>query len=245
MVARPSLTKEKQHGGGGGAYNFWFLVVLLVSGSFVMTLVQLSRGLHEELLTSKQSLYALREQLIELGEEKTVLVEQKRDDALKAARLRDKSKTVLEELLNQQKMVKALQFELIAAHEDLNSMIMNCTGSSRKMRKQFNITMRALKDKVTSNREYRILLKKLLEEKSRIENSLESMHYTVYNLTQTLIGAKTKLASSGETITKQGDDIIRMSQEVEKANKAIKDTAALLASAEKKLRLYEEKYGTL
>mmetsp|Transcript_8570 Transcript_8570/g.9751 ORF Transcript_8570/g.9751 Transcript_8570/m.9751 type:complete len:224 (+) Transcript_8570:32-703(+) len=207
--------------------NCSLAAAVLVSLSFILTLVQISRGLHEQLLTSKQSLYTLREQLIELGEEKAVLEQQKRDDALKSSRLREKSKTVLEELLNQQKMVKALQFELIAAHEDLNSMIMNCTGSSRKMRKQFNITMRALKDKVTSNREYRILLRKLLEEKSRVENSLESMHYNVYNLTQQLMVSKKQLVSAGMTITKQQGDIQQMSEEVSKANKAVKDLSAL------------------
>lgn len=183
--------------------NLWFLVILLVAGSFVMTLVQLSKGLHEQLLASKQSLHSLRAQLIQVGEQKAVLEHQQGDDQMKASRLRDKSKTVLEELLNQQKMVKALQFELIAAREDLNSMILNCTGSSRKMRKQFNITMRALKDKVTSNREYRILLKKLIKEKAMVENTLEMVQYQAYNVSKQSEAVKEKLRASADSMKRQ------------------------------------------
>ena len=199
----PEGRKARNVGSPSRSANLWFLVILLVAGSFVMTLVQLSRGLHEQLLASKQSLYSLREQLVQVGEQKAVLEHQQGDDQMKASRLRDKSKTVLEELLNQQKMVKALQFELIAAREDLNSMILNCTGSSRKMRKQFNITMRALKDKVTSNREYRILLKKLIKEKATVENTLEMVQYQAYNVSKQSEAVKEKLRASKDSLDRQ------------------------------------------
>lgn len=190
--------------------------------------MQLSRGLHDQLLTCKENLFSLREQLILLGDEKLLLIDERNEVELKSERLKVKSKTVLDELLLQQKKVKALQYELLSAREDLTGMVENCTGASHELRTQFNLTMEVLKDKVITNREYQDVLKKVLEDKVKVENTLESMQYTVYNLTQELSKAKRASIEGAETLKKQQSDLDSMAEQVTKANHAMDQAAKML-----------------
>lgn len=214
----------------GGVSICWFLLVLLVACSFVGTLVQISKGLHEQLIMCKSNLFSLRDQLITVGDEKIILLDQKKDEESKSVRLRDKSQTVLDELLDQQKKVKALQYELLEARDDLNGMIENCTGSSSELRTQFNLTLDVLQEKVTSNMQYRSLLKRAVEDKIKVEGSLETAQYSVFNLTQELTKSKTELSEAAITIQKQKEDLDRMQDQVKKANEAMNHAAQLLKS---------------
>mmetsp|Transcript_12328 Transcript_12328/g.26420 ORF Transcript_12328/g.26420 Transcript_12328/m.26420 type:complete len:202 (-) Transcript_12328:810-1415(-) len=182
--------------------SIWFVSLLLITGSFCLTLVQLSKGLHDQLLATRSKLHDCRKQLVQIGVEKETLLEHQREERTRVAKLRDKSALVSKELLEQNKRVRLLQFEFLAAREDLKLMTFNCTESSRLMEKQFGVTMRFLMDRVINNREYHILLNKHLKDRVKLERSLELMQNKVYNLTEKLSLAKTSLFVAGKSIAK-------------------------------------------
>jgi hypothetical protein len=63
---------------------------------------------------NKEALLAARKQLVQVGVEKETLLDQQHEERLKLQRLRAKSALVSAELLEQQKRVKLLQYEVLA-----------------------------------------------------------------------------------------------------------------------------------
>lgn len=224
-----------------GSAGVWFFALLLITGSFCLTLVHLSKGLHDQLLVTKTQLLDSRRQLVQVGVEKETLLEQGRAERIKVQKLRDKSALLSKELLEQQKRVKLLQYEVLAARQDLRQMTGNCTESSRLMEKQFNVTMRYLMDRVINNREYHILLNNNLRDRVILERSVELMQNKVFNLTEQLSLAKTNLYKAGKSIRSSKDDVSTLKERLIEANKALNDTTALLKKEQAKLKQLESK----
>ncbi len=64
--------------------------------------------------------------------------------SIKIGKLRDKSTSVAEELLEQQRQEKLLQHEVMAIRQDMKRITVNCTESTSLMDKQFGVTLRFL-----------------------------------------------------------------------------------------------------
>lgn len=218
----------------GNSYALWFLVLLVISSSFCITLIQLGKGLHEQLLETKKELQDSRRELLLIGVEKQAILEAQQTERTKITKLRKKSALISKEVLEQQKRVKLLQYEVLASRQDLKGMTVNCTESSRLMETQFNITMRFLMDRVINNREYHVLLNKNLQDRVVLERSLELMQNKVFNLTEQLSLAKANLIRAGNSIRKTKEDIDECKSRLTTANSALSKTTSLLQQEQKK-----------
>jgi hypothetical protein len=211
----------------------WFVALLVISGSFCLTLVQLSKGLHEQLVVNKESLLAARKQLVQVGVEKETLLEQQHEERLKLQRLRAKSGMVSAELLEQQKRVKLLQYEVLAARQDLKGVTLNCSESSVLMEKQFNVTTRYLLSRVIENHEYHVLLNKNLKDRVVLERSVELMQNKVFDLTEQLGLAKTNLVRAAKSIKDSKVDVDELKVRLIESNEALAKASALLEQHKK------------
>eukprot|EP00924_Labyrinthula_sp_SR-Ha-C_P015734 maker-scaffold_4-snap-gene-8.63-mRNA-1 protein AED:0.06 eAED:0.06 QI:84/1/1/1/1/1/4/88/231 len=206
----------------------WFILTILILGSFIATLVQLSQGLHNELIETKENLASLKKKVVEISDEKEVLLHQHGESESKAFRLQKKSQTVLEELLTQQKKVKALQFELLSSRESLHSMVKNCTGDSNSLRTEFNLSLNYIEKLLTSNKEYKRLVDKLIKEKVEMELTVESLQFQISEVTDKLQKQGSNLVIAKNTIQREKGDLEKMNQQVRRANQAMAEAAALL-----------------
>jgi len=206
------------------------MALLVVTGSFCMTLVQLSKGLHEQLVLAKQQLHVARKQLLLAGAEHSTLLEKQLDHSQKSVTLREKSSMLSAELLDQQKKVKLLQYQLLASRQELKNLRDDYSESMKINEKQFNITMRFLMNKIVNNREYSILLKKHLEDRVTLERSLELVQNKLYNSTNVLKVGQQRLQVAATSISTCKSDNTIIAERLKECNNA-------LSSATKKLGL--------
>jgi len=221
----PSNSKEDgsaTNSSGSASSSIWFIAIVIVCGSFCLTLVQLSKGLHEQLVVTKEQLLEAHKALVDLEVEKETLLEQHRQEGIRVAKLRDKSALVSKELLDQNKQTRLLKYEVLASRNDLKSITHNCTESSRLMEKQFNVTMRFLMDRVINNREYQIMLDRNLEERVLLERSVELLQNKVYNLTDQLTQAKSALFKAGKSLKECKSDVDTLKERLLESNDALK-----------------------
>ncbi|GBG30692.1 Hypothetical Protein FCC1311_069122 [Hondaea fermentalgiana] len=219
-------------GGGGGVGMVWFVALLFITGSFCLSLVQMSKGLHDQLISVKQQLYETRQQLVEIGVEKETLLENRREESKKVGILKSKSSLISEELLGQQQQLKALQYEVLASKQDLTAITHNCTESSRLMEKQFNVTMRYLMDRVINNRECHSLLQRDVKEHVKLERSVELLQNKVYNLTQQLTLAKSSLFKASKSLKQSKADVETLKDRLVLSNDALRKTQQALTNAQ-------------
>lgn len=231
MGSKPGNGSGGGTGGSCSGGGIWFVALLLITGSFCLTLVQLSSGLHTQLLVTKDQLLESRKALVEIGVEKETLLEQQREERIKVSKLRDKSALISTELLGQQKKLRLLQYEVLAARDDLKGMTSNCTESSRLMEKQFNVTMRYLMDRVINNREYHTLLQKNLRDRVTLERSVELLQTKVYNMTEQLTRAKTSLFKAGKSIKQCKADNDELKTRLIESNEVVKKSQQALLAA--------------
>mmetsp|Transcript_22734 Transcript_22734/g.44618 ORF Transcript_22734/g.44618 Transcript_22734/m.44618 type:complete len:236 (+) Transcript_22734:300-1007(+) len=210
----------------------WFVALLFITASFCLTLVQLSKGLHDQLLAVKEELYQARSQLVEVGVEKETLLEQTRNERMRVGKLRDKSSVLAAELLSQGQTLRGLRYEVLFNKEGLSQVVRNCTESSKLMEKQFNVTMRYLMDSVINNREYHALLDKNLRDRVKLERSVELLQNKVFNLTQQLTMAKSSLYKASKSLRQSKSDVEVLKDRLLKSNDALKKTQVALTNAQ-------------
>jgi len=196
-------------------HRLWVLGVLLVAGSCMLAVVHLASGLHAQLLANRRMVRALKEQLTAEGEEREALLRDKDASMSKTSNLRTKSKLVTEELLDQQRKARRLQQELLLAREDVQILSKNCTLASQRLRDRYEVTLRALHDRVVTQEECRALLERNVEDRAKVESSLTVMQDRVYNATKMLKVTKQKLKDALTIATSQRDEIIRLKREIE------------------------------
>lgn len=228
------MLRSSRKSASNSAYGLWSIVLLLIAGSFCLTLVQLSKGLHEQLMETKHKLYEARKELVLVSMQKQEMLDEQQQQRSKVIKLREKSALISKEVLEQQKRVKLLQYEILATRQDLKGMTVNCTESSQLMEKQFNVTMRFLMDRVINNRQYHILLNKNLKDRVMLERSLELMQNKVYNLTEQMSLAKANLLRASQSISQTKSDVDECKSRLIKSNEALTKTTSLLEQERKK-----------
>ena len=195
--------------------RLWVLGVLLVAGSCMLAIVHLSNGLYSQLLANRRMVRALKEQLIAEGEERESLLRDKDASMSKTTNLRTKSKLVTEELLEQQRKARRLQQELILAREDVQILSKNCTLATQRLRNRYDVTLRALHDRVVTGAECGALLHRNVEERAKLESSLTVLQDRAYNVSKMLKVTKQKLRDALAIASNQRDEIIRLKREIE------------------------------
>jgi hypothetical protein len=196
-------------------HRLWVLGVLLVAGSCMLAVVHLASGLHAQLLANRRMVRALKDQLIAEGEEREALLRDKDASMSKTSTLRTKSKLVTEELLDQQRKARRLQQELLLAREDVQILSKNCTLATQRLRNRYDVTLRALHDRVVTGEECRALLERKVEERAKLESSLTVMQDRAYNVSKMLKMTKQKLRDALAIASNQRDEIIRLKREIE------------------------------
>jgi len=196
-------------------HRLWLLGVLLVAGSCMLAIVHLSSGLHAQLLANRRMVRALKEQLVAEGEEREALLRDKDASMSKTATLRTKSKLVTEELLDQQRKARRLQQELILAREDVQILSKNCSLATQRLKSRYDVTLRALHDRVVTGEECKALLERNMEERAKLESSLTVMQDRAYNVSKMLKMTKQKLRDALLIASSQRDEIIKLKREME------------------------------
>jgi len=194
--------------------RFWILGVLLVCGSCLLAIVHLSHGLHVQLVANRKIVAVLREQVLAEAEEREMLLRDKDSSSSKTALLRSKAKLVTEELLDQHRKSKHLQNELLLAREDIQALSKNCTIATQRLRHRYDVTLRALHDRVVQEQEFRALLDRNVLERAKIESSLGVMQDRAYNLSVQLKTTKQKLRDVIGLATQQRDEVARLKAQV-------------------------------
>jgi hypothetical protein len=196
-------------------HRVWLVGVILVVGSCLVAVVHLSTGLHAQLLANRKMVRALRDQLVSEAEEREALLKEKDVSMSKTATLRTKSKLVTDELLDQQRKSKHLQQELLLARDDLQVISKNCTLATQRLRDRFDVTLRALHDRVVHGQECRALLERNIEERAKLETSLSAMQDRAYNVTLQLKTTRQKLREVVTLASQQRDEINTLRRELE------------------------------
>ena len=181
----------------------------------MLAIVHLSSGLHSQLLANRKMVKALKDQLVAEAEERETLLRDKDASMSKTANLRTKSKLVTEELLDQQRKARRLQHELLLAREDVSILAKNCTLANQRMRNRYEVTLRALHDRVVTGEECRALLERNIDERAKLDSSLMMMQDRAYNMTKVLKTTKQKLRDALQIASKQRDEIIKLKREIE------------------------------
>lgn len=181
----------------------------------MLTIVHLSSGLHSQLLANRRMVKSLRDQLVAEAEERETLLRDKDASMSKTANLRTKSKLVTEELLDQQRKARRLQHELLLAREDVSILSKNCTLSNQRLRNRYEVTLRALHDRVVTGEECRALLERNVDERAKLDSSLMMMQDRAYNMSKILKTTKQKLRDALQIASKQRDENIKLKRELE------------------------------
>ena len=210
--------EEESHHAYPRRHRLWVIGVLLVAGSCMLAIIHLSTGLHAQLLANRKMVRALKDQLIAEGEEREALLRDKDASMSKTATLRTKSKLVTEELLDQQRKARRLQQELLLAREDVQILSKNCSVATQRLRNRYEVTLRALHDRVITGEECRALLERNIEERAQLEASLMMMQDRAYNATKLLKGMKQKLRDALAIASSQRDEIIKLKRELQNFN---------------------------
>ena len=222
---------DATHGTGAARHRLWLLGALLVVGSCMLAVVHLSTGLHAQLVANRKMVRVLRDQLATEAEERDALLRDKDASMGKTATLRTKSKLVTDELLEQLRKSKHLQQELLLAREDLGILSKNCTLVTQRLRDRYEVTLRALHDRVVHGQECRTLLERNVEERAKVETSLMAMQDRAYNLTVQLKSTKQKLRDVVALASQQRDEMARLRAELEAAKAQLSGGGGGLADA--------------
>ena len=221
-------------------HRLWVLGVLLVAGSCMLAVVHLASGLHSQLLANRRMVRALKDQLLAEGEEREALLRDKDASMSKTSTLRTKSKLVTEELLDQQRKARRLQQELLLAREDVQILSKNCTLATQRLRNRYEVTLRALHDRVVTGEECRALLERNVEDRAKLESSLTVMQDRAYNVSKMLKMTKQKLRDALSIASNQRDEIIRLKREIE----MLKQSASTSSESQKASSSDNENPGT-
>jgi len=181
----------------------------------MLAVVHLASGLHSQLLAHRKMVKLLKDQLMAEGEERESLLRDKDASMTKTSTLRTKSKLVTEELLDQQRKARRLQQELALTREDVQILSKNCTLATQRLRNRYDVTLRALHDRVVTGEECRALLERNMEERAKLESSLTLTQDRAYNVSKMLKMTKNKLKDALLIASSQRDEIIRLKREVE------------------------------
>jgi hypothetical protein len=212
-------------------HRLWILGVLLVAGSCMLAIVHLSNGLHSQLLANRKMVRALKEQLLAEGEEREALLRDKDASMTKTSTLRTKSKLVTEELLDQQRKARRLQQELLLAREDVQILSKNCTLATQRLKSRYEVTLRALHDRVVTGEECRALLERNVQERAKLESSLQIMQDRAYNVSKQLKVTKQKLRDALVIASNQRDEIAKLKRELEIAQKSSSGSSSAAAES--------------
>ncbi len=90
----------------------------------------------------------------------------------------------------------------------------NFTATTKRLRAQFNTTLKQLHDRVVMTKQYRTLLDKRLDQTVLLENSLATLKDGAYNVTQQLRQVKGQLIEAIKVIKTQRDDISKIVNEL-------------------------------
>ena len=194
--------------------RLWLIGILVVVGSCMFSIVHLSAGLHTQLLGNRKMVRALKEQLVEEGKEREALLRDKDISMGKTSTLRKKSKLVTEELLEQQRKYRKVSDELLIAREDLAISKKNCTLSNLRMKNRYEVTLRALHDRVVGAEECRVLLDRNLEERAMLESSLVLMQDRAFNATKLLKTVRQRLKEALTIATAQRTEITSLKEQL-------------------------------